>query len=108
MLLTIPNAALLNFIILERKVSVEKMPVMDLHPLGQPSGQRTSWHAIARGLHRLRGTQQKARGLLARALWEEAASYAPLSPMASTGQPSLASLQRASSSGDAGCLKTYE
>jgi len=32
------------------------------------------------------------------------AAYAPLSPMASTGQPSLASLQRASSSGVVGCL----
>lgn len=31
-------------------------------------------------------------------------NYVPLSPIASTGQPSLASLQRASSSGDSGCL----
>ena len=31
-------------------------------------------------------------------------NQAPLSPMASTGQPSLASLQRASSSGVVGCL----
>ena len=30
----------------------------------------------------------------------------PLLPMASTGQPSMASLQSASSSGVAGCLKT--
>ena len=31
-------------------------------------------------------------------------TYAPSLPIASTGQPSIASLQRASSSGDSGCL----
>ena len=34
--------------------------------------------------------------------------YSPSLPMASTGQPSIASLQSASSSGDSGCLKTKE
>ena len=42
------------------------------------------------------------------AVWSEQKSLQPLSPMASTGQPSLASLQRASSSGFAGCLYTNE
>jgi hypothetical protein len=39
---------------------------------------------------------------------DEPQPWSPLSPMASTGQPSLASLHCASSSGDSGCLYTNE
>ena len=53
-----------------------------------------------------RRATKKARGLIDRGRMKNHQGQAPLSPMASTGQPSLASLQRASSSGDSGCLLT--
>jgi len=50
------------------------------------------------------------RNQVARVLENEvpvsAAIYSPSLPIASTGQPSIASLQRDSSSGDSGCLYT--
>ena len=57
------------------------------------------------------GTDAAAAGAAIGTMWflqggAAGAPYSPSSPMASTGQPSLASLQRASSSGVAGCLKT--
>lgn len=65
----------------------------------------TAWPGISSGCGAFKKSPQPlAAGIREGAGW----LYAPLSPMASTGQPSLASLQRASSSGDSGCLETYE